>query len=160
MLLPLSEAAEYLSDTSTCQQAPGTSSTDAADPFFQPERSARTFSPFSHIPTLSVADGFTQPSPASSLTLCPSHCSWTCPSPAGLTSEGTQWHHWCHPVASYPAAWLVGAFDSPCWGHGQRNQPVPQQVHSGCPPQTLESLFVLLLIQNKLLSQECHLNLD
>lgn len=45
VLLPLSEAAEYLSDTSTCQQAPDTSSTDAADPFFQPERSARTFSP-------------------------------------------------------------------------------------------------------------------
>lgn len=49
VLLPLSEAAEYLSDTSTCQQAPGTSSINAGDPLFQPERAARTFSPFSHI---------------------------------------------------------------------------------------------------------------
>lgn len=49
VLLPLSEAAEYLSDTSTCQQAPGTSSTDAGDPFFQPARAARTFFPFSRM---------------------------------------------------------------------------------------------------------------
>lgn len=49
VLLPLSEAAEYLSDTSTCQQAPGTGSTDAGDSFFQPERAARTFSPISHV---------------------------------------------------------------------------------------------------------------
>lgn len=49
VLLPLSEAAEYLSDTSTCQQAPGTSSTDAGDPFFQPEHAARTFFPFSRM---------------------------------------------------------------------------------------------------------------
>ena len=45
VLLPLSEAAEYLSDTSTCQQAPDTSSADACDPFLQPSPATTAFSP-------------------------------------------------------------------------------------------------------------------
>lgn len=45
VLLPLSEAAEYLSDTSTCQQAPDTSSADAHDPFLQPAPATSVFFP-------------------------------------------------------------------------------------------------------------------
>lgn len=97
VLLPLSEAAEYLSDTSTCQQAPGT---DAGDPFFQPECAARTFPPFSNI--------------IRSHSLCircfhpdiPSQLSHTVPFPwflnmphsAGFASE----HHWCQCYGLLP----------------------------------------------------------
>lgn len=45
VLLPLSEAAEHLSDTSTCQQAPDTSSADARDSFLQPAPDANALFP-------------------------------------------------------------------------------------------------------------------
>lgn len=123
VLLPLSEAAEYLSDTSTCQQAPDTSSTDAHDPFLQPVPTTSAFFPPPKLrgPTLSIADAFTKTSPLPTH----SHCalpvvsqpgmgrSGTRTALAGLISEVTWWHHQCHPVASCPAAWLLGAFASP-----------------------------------------------
>lgn len=108
VLLPLSEAAEYLSDTSTCQQAPDTSSTDGRDPFLQPApTSASPLPPKLQGPTLSVADAFTQTSPSA-------HCCCALPavSQPGMGRSGTR---------TAPAGLVWGHLLVPIGGHGQRN---------------------------------------
>lgn len=62
VLLPLSEAAEYLSDTSTCKRAPDTSSPDARNPFLQPAPTTSAFFPPPKLQgsTHSAADAFRQ----------------------------------------------------------------------------------------------------